>query len=224
MREVVGVVADVRQTPVDALPAPPIAYVPYRQDPIAPLSIVVRTQGSPDTVGRAILDRINAPSPEVILQSVFVFEQAIRDRVRAMSFFPISMAVFAAFGLLLTAVGIYGTTSRAVMQRTQEFGLRQALGAGAADVQKLVLDQSALGGVIGLALGAAGSFAAATLLLRLLKPRERSTFGADLLSASEILIVVTGAAGLLIAVLLLATYIPARRATKVDPMTALRYE
>jgi putative ABC transport system permease protein len=224
LREVVGVVADVRQAPIDALPAPPIAYVPFRQDPIAPLSLVVRTQGSPDTVARSILDRIKAPSPELILQSVFVFERAIRDRVRARSFLPISMAVFAAFGLVLSGVGLYGTASRAVAQRTQEFGIRQALGARAADVFRLVLGQSALGGAIGLALGAAGSLAAATLLLRVLDPSERSAFGADLLSASEVSLLGVGAAMLLMAVILLATYLPARRATKVDPMTALRYE
>jgi putative ABC transport system permease protein len=224
LREVVGVVGDERQTPIDALPAPPIAYVPYRQDPIAPLSVVVRTQGSPDTVARAILDRISAPSPELILQSVFVFERAIGDRVRARRFLPLSMAVFAAFGLVLSAVGLYGTASRAVGQRTQEFGLRQALGARAADVFRLVLGQSARGGAIGLAVGAAGSLAAATLLLRVLDPRERSAFGTSLLSASEILMVGLGAATLLIAVILMATYLPARRATRIDPMTALRYE
>jgi putative ABC transport system permease protein len=224
LHEVVGVVADTRQTPIDALPPPPIAYVPFSQGPIAPLSLVVRTQGPPDSVARAILDRINAPSPQLILQSVFVFERVIRDRVRARSFLPISMAVFAGFGLVLSAVGLYGTASRAVVQRTREFGIRQALGARTADVLRLVLGQSALGGAIGLALGAAGSLAAATLLLRVLDPRERSAFGADLLSASEISLVGVGAAMLLIAVILLATYLPARRATKVDPMTALRYE
>ena len=224
LHKVVGVVADVRQTPIDALPAPPIAYVPFRQDPIAPLSVVVRTQGSPDAVARAILDRINAPSPQLILQSVFVFERAIRDRVRARSFLPISMAVFAGFGLVLSGVGLYGIASRAVVQRTREFGIRQALGARAADLLRLVLGQSALGGAIGLVVGAAGSLAAATVLLRVLDPRERSAFGTDLLSASEILLVGLGAATLLIAVILMATYLPARRATNVDPMTALRYE
>jgi putative ABC transport system permease protein len=224
VREVVGVVADVRQTPIDALPAPPIAYVPYRQDPVAPLSVVVRTQGSPDRVGRAILDSIHAPSAEVVLQSVFVYERAIRDRVRARSFLPISMAVFAAFGLVLTAVGLYGTVSRAVAQRTQEFGIRQALGARAVDVLGLVLGQSARAGWIGLALGAAGSFGGATVFLRLLDPGERSAFGADLLSRSEIALVGVGAAVVLVAVILAAAYLPARRATCVEPVTALRYE
>jgi putative ABC transport system permease protein len=224
LREVVGIVADVRQTPIDALPVPPIAYVPDRQHPIATLSLVVRTQGSPDKVARAILDRINAPSPEVILQSMFVFDRAIRDRVRGESFLPISMAVFAVFGLVLSGVGLYGTASHAVVQRTREFGIRQALGARAADVVRLVLGQSALGGAIGLALGAAGSLAAATLLLKMLSPSERSAFGADLLSGSEVFLVGAGAAVLLIAVILLAAYLPSRRATKVDPVTALRYE
>ncbi len=223
-REIVGVVADVRQAPIDALPPPPIAYVTYRQDPIAPLSLVVRTQGVPDTVGRVILERINAPSPEVILQSTFVFEHRIRSWVRSQHFFPLLMAVFAAFGLILTAVGLYGTTSRAVTQRTREFGIRQALGARAADVMQLVLRQGAFGGALGLAMGAAGSFAAATFLLRVMDPQERSAFGADLMRASEVVVVGLAAAALLLAVVLLATYVPARRATKVEPTTALRYE
>jgi putative ABC transport system permease protein len=224
VREVVGVVADERQTPIDALPAPPIAYVPFRQDPIAPLSLVVRTQGPPDAVARAILDRINAPSAELIVQSVFVFERAIQDRIRARSFLPISMAVFAAFGLVLSAVGLYGTASRAVGQRRQEFGIRQALGARAADVVTLVLGQTARGSAIGLAIGATASLAAATLLLKVLDPRERSAFGAELLSASEVLLVALAAAMVLLAVTLIATYLPARRASSVDPVAALRYE
>jgi hypothetical protein len=224
LREVVGVVADVRQSPVDAMPAPPIAYVPHAQKPIAPLSLVVRTQGAPDAVGLAVLDRINAPSAEVFLQSVFVYERTIRDHVRVSAFFPVSMAVFTVFGLLLSGVGLYGTTRRAVVQRTQEFGIRQALGAGAGDVLRLVLGQSARAGGTGLALGAVGSFAAAALFLSTLEPRERSAFGADLLSAPEILLVGLAAALVLVAVILLATYLPARRATKVDPMAALRYE
>jgi hypothetical protein len=224
VREVVGVVADERQTPIDAMPAPPIAYVPFRQDPIAPLSLVVRTQGPPDAVARAILDRINAPSAELVVQSVFVFERAIQDRIRARSFLPVSMAVFAAFGLVLSAVGLYGTASRAVGQRRQEFGIRQALGARAADVVTLVLGQTARGSAIGLAIGATASLAAATLLLKVLDPRERSAFGAELLSASEVLLVALAAAMVLLAVTLIATYLPARRASSVDPVAALRYE
>jgi putative ABC transport system permease protein len=224
LHEVVGVVADTRQTPIDALPPPPIAYVPFRQNPIAPLSLVVRTQGPPDSVARAVLNRISAPSPQLILQSVFVFERVIRDRVRARSFLPVSMAVFAGFGLFLSAVGLYGTASRAVVERTREFGIRQALGARGADLLRLVLGQSALGGAIGLTAGAAGSLAAARLLIRALDPRERSAFGADLLRTSDVVLVAAGAATLLIAVILMATYLPARRATKVDPMTTLRYE
>ena len=224
LHEVVGVVADIRQSPIDALPPPPVAYVPFSQDPIAPLSVVVRTQGPPDSVARAILDRIGAPSPQLILQSVFVFERVIQDRVRARSFLPISMAVFAGFGLVLSAVGLYGTASRAVVQRTREFGIRQAMGARGADLLRLVLGQSALGGAIGLTAGAVGSLAAATILVRALDPRERSAFGTELLRTSDVLLVAVGAATLLIAVILMSTYLPARRATNVDPMTALRYE
>ena len=222
-RRVVGVVADVRQV-LDAQPAPPIAYVPYQQDPVAPLSLVVRTHGQPEATARTILERIDAPSTEVILQSVFVFERRIRERVRTQRFLPFSMAVFASFGLVLAGVGLYGTTSRAAVERTREFGIRQALGAGRVDVLDLVMRQSVQRGVIGLALGVVGSLAAARFFVAVLEPQQRSAFGVDLLSSSELLVAGLGAVALLTSVVLLATYLPAWRATKIDPMTALRHQ
>lgn len=218
MREVVGVVADVRQN-ADARPAPPIVYAPFAQVPDAPLSLVVR-----GTTSRKVLERIQAPSGELIVLSVFDFEQALRDGARSRAFLPASMAMFAVLGLALAGVGLYGTTSRAVAQRTQELGVRQALGARARDILSLVMRESARGGLTGVAIGLAGSFAAARLLLAALAPPERAAYGVDRLAAGDLVFAGAGAAGLLILVVLLAAYIPARRATKIEPVTALRQD
>ncbi len=223
VREIVGVVADVRQE-ISGDPAPPIAYVPFDQAARAPLSLVVRTQGSPEALGRSILAKLNAPSPEVLVQSVFSFEERIAETRRGRQFLPFSMAVFAGLGLLLAGVGLYGTTVRGVLQRVQEFGIRQALGARKRDVLALVMRESGRGAFLGMALGAAGSLAAARLFLAFLDPRERSAFGVDLLSGPELLLAGLGAAALLVAVILLAAYLPARRAARIEPLSALRYE
>lgn len=220
--EVVGVVADVRQSPVSGLPTPPIAYIPYEQEPMSPVSLVVRASSAAEA--RAVLETINAPSQEIFLQSVTFLERDIESRLRTSRFTPLSMAVFAGFGLLLAAVGLYGTTSRAVAQRRQEFGIRQALGARASDVFSLVMRQSTVGAGIGLATGALGSFIAARVFLAMLEPQERTALGFSLLDTSQVLLAGFAAAALLIAVILIATFLPARRATKVDPMAALRYE
>lgn len=217
-REIVGVVADVRQH-ADARPAPAIVYAPFSQVPDAPLSLVVRGARS-----REVLERIGAPSGELIVLSVFDFEQALHDGARARTFLPASMALFAALGLVLAGVGLYGTTSRAVSQRTQEFGVRQALGAGAGDILRLVMRESGRGGLTGMAIGLAGSLAAARLLSATLAPQERAAYGVDRLGTSDLVLAGSGAAALLLVVVLLAAYIPARRATKIEPVTALRHD
>jgi len=222
-REVVGVVADVRQN-ADARPAPPIVYAPFGQVPDAPLSLVVRAESAAGATGREVLDRLGAPSGELMVLSVFDFEQAMRSGARARAFLPASMAMFAVLGLALAGVGLYGTTSRAVAQRTQEFGVRQALGARAGDILSLVMRESGRGGLAGMMIGLAGSFAAARLLLATLAPQERAAYGVDRLGAGDLAFAAAGAAGLLICVVLLAAYVPARRATKIEPVAALRHD
>jgi predicted permease len=218
LREVVGVVADVRQN-ADARPAPPIVYAPFSQVPDAPLSLVVRGATS-----REVLERIEAPSGDLIVLSVFEFEQVLRDGARSRAFLPASMAMFAVLGLILAGVGLYGTTSRAVSQRTQEFGVRQALGARSGDILNLVMRESGRGGLTGMAIGLAGSFAAARLLTATLAPQDRASFGVNLLAASDLALAAGAAAVLLILVVLAAAYVPARRATSIDPATALRHD
>jgi ABC-type antimicrobial peptide transport system permease subunit len=223
LREIVGVVADVRQN-ADARPAPPIAYAPFSQVPDAPLSLVIRAQSAAGTTGREVLDRLGAPSGELIVLSVFDFEQALRNGARARGFLPATMALFAVLGLILAGVGLYGMTSRAVAQRTQEFGVRQALGARAGDILSLVMRESGRGGLAGMTIGLAGSFAAARLLLAKLAPQERVAYGVDRLVAGDLMFAAGAAAGLLLAVVALAAYIPARRATRIEPVTALRHD
>jgi putative ABC transport system permease protein len=223
MREVVGVAADVRQN-ADARPAPPIAYVPFSQVPDAPLSLVIRAQDAAGTTGRDVLDRLGAPSGELIVLSVFDFEQELLDGLRARGFLPATMAMFAVLGLVLAGVGLYGTTSRAVSQRTQEFGVRQALGARPGDILRLVMRESGRGGLAGMAIGLAGSFAAVRLLLATMVSQERAAYGVDLLDSGDLVYAGAGAAGLLILVVLLAAYVPARRATKAEPAIALRHD
>lgn len=223
LREVVGVVADVRQH-ADARPAPAIVYVPFSQQADAPLSLVIRAQSAGGAAGREALDRLGAPSGELIVLSVFDFEQALRNGAQARSFLPASMAMFAVLGLVLAGVGLYGTTSRAVSQRTQEFGVRQALGARAEDILRLVIRESGRGGLAGMTIGLAGSFAAARLLLATLAPQERAAYGVDQLATGDLVFAGAGAAGLLIVVVLLAAYVPARRATKIEPAAALSHD
>jgi ABC-type antimicrobial peptide transport system permease subunit len=127
-------------------------------------------------------------------------------------------------GLILAGVGLYGMTSRAVAQRTQEFGVRQALGARAGDILSLVMRESGRGGLAGMTIGLAGSFAAARLLLAKLAPQERVAYGVDRVVAGDLMFAAGAAAGLLLAVVALAAYIPARRATRIEPVTALRHD
>jgi ABC-type antimicrobial peptide transport system permease subunit len=173
---------------------------------------------------REVLERLGAPSGELIVLSVFDFEQALRNGARARAFLPVSMAMFAVLGLILACVGLYGTTSRAVAQRTQEFGVRQALGACAGDILSLVMRESGRGGLLGMAIGLVGSFASARLLVATLDPPERVALGIDQVGGSDLVLAGTAAAGLLILAVLLAAYVPARRATRIEPVTALRHD
>ena len=148
-----------------------------------------------------------------------VFDVRTMEEVRALSvslysFSSVSLGIFAAIALLLAAIGIYGVMSYAVTQRTQEIGIRMALGARAADVLKLVVRNGMTLALIGVVAGLAGAFALTRLLAELVVWRHTHRC-ADLRQSSRL--------GLLL-VALLACYIPARRATKVDPLVALRYE
>ena len=209
--QVVGVVQDVKhnlQTPVTT-----DYYLPHAQDSWSSMVLVARTKGDPLSVASDMRQQVWALDKDQPVYDVRTMEEVRAFSVSLYSFSAGSLGVFAAIALLLAAIGIYGVMSYAVMQRTQEIGIRMALGARAADVLKLVVKNGMSLALLGIAAGLAGAFALTRLLRSLLfgiTPTDALTFG-----------VVTF--GLLL-IALLACYIPARRATKVDPLVALRYE
>jgi len=175
--------------------------------------LVARTKGDPLSVAGDMRQQVWSLDKDQPVYDVQTMEQVRAFSVSLYSFSAGSLGIFAAIALLLASIGIYGVMSYAVIQRTQEIGIRMALGARSADVLKLVVRNGMTLALIGIVAGLAGAFALTRLLQSLLfgvTPTDALTFGA-----------VTFA---LLLVALLACYIPARRATKVDPLVALRYE
>lgn len=209
--QVVGVVQDVKhdlQTPVTT-----DYYLPHAQDVWSSMVLVARTKGDPLSVAAEMRQQVWSIDKDQPVFDVQTMEQVRAFSVSLYSFSAGSLGIFAAIALLLAAIGIYGVMSYAVMQRTQEIGIRMALGARAVDVLKLVVRNGMSLALIGVVAGLVGAFAMTRLLQSLLfgvTPTDALTFG-----------VVTF--GLLL-VALLACYLPARRATRVDPLVALRYE
>ena len=161
----------------------------------------------------AVRNEILAVDKDQAVFNVTTLEQLLGESILVRRFFMLLLVVFALLALILAAVGIYGVMSYVVTQRTQEIGIRMALGAQASDVLKLIVRNGMTLAVMGILLGLAGAFALTRLLTGLL-------FGVTATDTATFAIVPTA----LIAVVLFACYIPARRATKVDPLVALRYE
>ena len=175
--------------------------------------VVTRTSGEPLSAASLVRDEVAAIDRDQPVSSLMTMEQRISDSVAPRRFNMFLMALFAVLALILAAIGVYGIMAFSVSQRAHEIGIRIALGAGRRDVLKLVL-RSGLGlALIGIAIGLAVAFVATRVMSTLLfsvSPTDPMTF--------------LGEALLLAFVGLLACYIPARRATKVDPLVALRYE
>jgi predicted permease len=210
---VVGVVGDVREDSLEARPRPTI-YVDYRQRPQATgsFTLVLRTTAQLAVVIPAAREIVRDLDPNVP-PSFNTFTEVFSASLKTRRFNLTLVGVFAATALLLAVAGIYGVMAYSVARRTHEMGVRIALGASAPDVLRLVLSQAMLTTVVGVAVGIAGSFILTRAMQSLL-------FG---VSATDP-VTLAGVALLLGFAALLACYIPARRATMVDPMVALRYE
>ncbi len=215
----VGVVRDVKQSSWSGKPANEF-YIPFQQDAgflsgahpwVTYMTLVVRTAGDPLSMAGAVQRTIWSLNKDVPISDVRSMEQVIARALWQAHFQGLIVGLFAAFAMLLAAIGIYGVMTYSVTRRTQEIGIRVALGARPSSVIWLILKQAAVLVAAGLILGLSAAFALARFVAKLLygiSPADPVTF-----------VVVPLA---LAAIALVASYLPARRATKVDPVIALR--
>jgi putative ABC transport system permease protein len=212
LREVVGVVADTRHFGLDQAPRPAM-YFPYSQLPLRFTNLVVRTEGEPTALARSVRGVVAEIDPTLALANVASMREVISNTVAAPRVITILLGVFALSALALAAIGLYGVMSYTVGQRRQEIGIRMALGAKTDDLVRWVVGHGMLLLGIGAALGLTFSLALSRFLESLL-------FG---IGATDPTTFLAGAVALA-AVALVACYVPARRAARVDPVVVLRHE
>jgi putative ABC transport system permease protein len=212
MREIVGVVGDVRNRSLST-ESRPAYYVPQTQVPFSQMVTVVKTTGEPRALIPAATKEVGTMDSDLPLFGTKSMEEYLSASVAAPRFNTTLLTIFASVALVLTIVGLYGVMSYSVAQRTNEIGIRLALGAQSRDVLLMIVKQGSRLILLGLAIGLLGAFALTRLIASLLfgvTAKDPFTFAA--------------VAVLLALVALLACYVPAWRATKVDPMEALRCE
>jgi len=210
--EIIGVVGDTKMVSIDEQMNPAI-YYPYSRTPYISETVVVRTGGNPAGVASSLVQAVRAIDPDLPVSHMRSMEDVIARSLAQRRIIMVLLAVFAAVALVLATVGLYGVMSYMVSQRTQEIGIRMALGADRRGVIAIVLAHALRLAVIGLAAGCAGAFALTGLLRTMLydvKPTDPITFA--------------GVAAILLAVAAVATAVPAMRATRIDPLTALKAE
>src|ERR1700736_6221330 len=212
LRQIVGVVANSVVNEVGEAPQP-IVFLPMAQDYVPAATLQVRTTGNPEGMVATARAALQSLDPNLAVTNVFTIEQILSQALWAPRMGGFLLALFGGLALLLSAVGVYGVLSYSVNQQTREIGLRMALGAQRRDVMRLILGQGLRLTVLGLGLGVLMALGLMRVLVSLL-------FGVRAYDPSTY----TAVALLLTAVALLACYIPARRAMKVDPMVALRYD
>jgi putative ABC transport system permease protein len=209
---IVGIVGNVRHLGLDTEPRPELYYHSNTSPPFGPV-LVIRSKGDPKALISLARAKVRELDGDVPVSNVNTMDQLVAQSVAQRRFGMFLLTGFAALALLLAAIGIYGVISYSVAQRTQEIGVRMALGARTADVLKLVMTNGLKLAAMGLAIGLVGAFLLTRLMARLLfhvGPTDAVTFASV-------------SVGLLL-VAFLACYLPARRATKVDPLVALRCE
>jgi putative ABC transport system permease protein len=210
--EIVGVVGDVKYTGLDAKPEPAY-YLPLTQAAWRAVYLVVRASTNPLNLAPVLRQEIWALDKDLPVTKIATMEQLLAESIAQPRFRTLLLGIFAALALVLASVGIYGVISYTVTRRTHEIGIRLALGAQTSEILMLVIKQGMRLAIIGLTIGIAASLVLTRVMEKLLyevSVTDKATFAS--------------VAGLLGLVALLACYVPARRAAKVDPMVALRYE
>ncbi len=211
-REVVGVVRDVRHTALKEEPKPEM-YVPFQQAPRAAFTLVTRTTVEPASLTSSVTNAVQSVDKDQPVYNVKTMETFRSESIAQSRFNTYALSIFAAIALVMAAVGIYGVMAFSVTQRTNELGIRIALGAQPGDVLRLVIRQGMILALIGILIGLAASLALTRVMASLL-------YG---VAATDVLTFVTVSAALAL-IALAASYLPARRATRIDPMVAIRYE
>jgi putative ABC transport system permease protein len=210
---IIGVVPNVRQRDIQLPDPDPIAYLPFRTEPRGFMNLLVRSAGDPSLMTPILREEVRAVDPDLPLFGIRTMDAALEQARWQFRIFGTMFTTFALIALTLSAVGLYAVTAYAVSQRTQEIGVRMALGAQGNEVAWLFLRRSFVQLAIGLSIGIAGAYGVGTLF-----------------SQTELLvqnragdpITIGGIALLLLIVASIACFLPARRATKLDPLVALR--
>jgi putative ABC transport system permease protein len=210
--EIVGVAGDENATALDA-PVDPMIYFPFNQGGSASMGLVLRTTADPAAVINGFRARIREVDPTVAVLGIRTMDEliAVSPYSFARRYPAMLIGLFAVIALVLASIGIYGAIAYSVTQRTREIGVRMALGAQRLDVFRLVLSQGVILGAGGIALGLIASLGLARYMSNLLfgvTPTDPAIYAA--------------VAGIFLCVIVLASYLPARRATRVDPLEALR--
>jgi putative ABC transport system permease protein len=210
--QIVGVVGSVRYAGLGFTPSPTM-YVSSKQDVFSTMWILARTDGDPANESSAARQALRALDPTLPAYSIVTLASVVSDSIAQRRFSMWLLGLFALIALFLAAIGLYGVVAYAVNQRTQEIGLRMAIGAQRRDVLRLIVGGGMKLAALGVLAGLAGALATARLVKTMLfevTPFDPASYGAT--------------AGVLLAVAALACYMPARRAMRVDPLTALRQE
>jgi len=210
--EIIGVTANVRSLELRE-EAPPEVYFTMRQNPFGHMTMVIRSTVEPSSLTSSVRQAVAEVDSIVPVSDIQTMDHIVSESVTQPRFNLFLLGLFSAIALLLSAAGIYGVTAYSVTQRTQELGIRLALGAQVSDVLKMILGQGMTVIAIGLVIGLAAAFG----LMRLMRSLLFGVGENDPLTFVAITLVLAGVA-------LLACFIPARRAAKVDPLIALRAE
>jgi putative ABC transport system permease protein len=210
--EIIGVVGDVRLTSLDAAPRA-TTYWPYARNPYGAMTIAVRASGDPRAVVNSVVGLIRQQDPDLAVADIRTMDEVVATSVAQQRLTTMLLGIFAGAALLLAVVGIYGVIAYSVTQRSREIGIRMALGAQRGDVLRMIVSQAAALVAAGIVIGGIGALLLTRLMEGMLfevQPTDPMTF--------------TVVAAVLALAALAASYVPGRRATRVDPVIALRAE